>query len=342
MALSRAAKVTLQISLAPTDLLTASQIVPQQLRVWAQHVDEILLVLNLRRGSGRYGEAWTQRLPGIRRLIGEICARYDHARTVDVDYSEATIERLSRDYLGGVRVPPLDCNGGPFHAYLFAVDQAQNDLVFHCDSDMIYGGGAGAWLDQARRLLAERGDVATVTPLPGPPTSDGRLRSQVLEPEPGLDHAFRAKAMSTRHFLIDRRTLRSRLAPIALGRPNAQQRLTAWLDGMPQVKPLEEQISDRMREEGMIRIEFLGDSPGLWAVHPVYRCEAFYQSLPRVLSDVERGAIPDGQRGHHDLNESMTDWTGARISRVHRTIGHLRNAGRRLVGSLRPGAEGPA
>jgi hypothetical protein len=332
-------KVTLQISLAPTDLPTAMHIVPHQLRAWAAHVDEILLVLNLRRGAGRYGVEWAERLPGIRRLIDDICSRFAHARIAEVDYSEAVVDRLSSTYFGGTRLPALDCNGGPFHAYLFAIEEARHDLIFHCDSDMIYGGEPGPWLNEARDLLAGRENVITVSPLPGPPASDGRLHSQAQALEPGMPYAYRADKMSTRHFLLDRRKLRRGVAPLAVTRPEAHRSITAWLDGMPPVKPLEELISDRMRARGLVRIEFLGRTPGLWSVHPAYRGEAFYRSLPRVLADVDQGNIPEGQRGYHDLNESMTDWTGAKATRFRRTIGHVRTAARRLVGALRTETE---
>jgi hypothetical protein len=324
--------VTLQINLAPTDLPTAKHTVPHQLRVWGDEVDEVLLVLDLHRSPGRYGNAWAERLPGMRRLIEDILVRCAHARAIDVDYSKDVVERLSRIYCDGVRVPAKDHCGAPFHAYLFAVEAAKNDLVLHLDSDMIYGGQSSQWMREARELLATREDVVTVSPLPGPPTSDGSLRSQFLERELGLPFAFRATGISTRHFLIDRRRLRARLAPIALTAPGAYRRVGAWLDGTPPVKPLEDLLSGRMREEGLHGIEFLGDPPGLWGVHPRYRSAAFYESLPTLISDVERGMVPEGQRGCHDMNESMVDCQGGRTTRLQRALGHLRIAGARLLG----------
>ena len=56
--------VTLQISLAPTDLPTAKHTVPHQLRVWADQVDEILLVLDKHRSHGRYSMDWQEQLSG--------------------------------------------------------------------------------------------------------------------------------------------------------------------------------------------------------------------------------------------------------------------------------------
>src|SRR5438309_3373388 len=207
-------KVTLQIALAPTDLPTATHTVPHQLRTWAGQVDEILFVLDLHRSPGKYGDAWRQRLPGIRELIADACAHHPHARAVEVDYAATVVERLSDTYFGGARIPPKNCFGAPIHAYLFGVEEASNDIVFEMNGDMLYGGGSRSWLAEACDLLARREDVLTVSPLAGPPTADGTLRSQVLEPEPGMAHAHRAYKMSTRHFVVDRRKLRERIAPL--------------------------------------------------------------------------------------------------------------------------------
>ena len=38
-----------------------------------------------------------------------------------------------------------------------------------------------------------------------------------------------------------------------------------------------------------------------------------------LIQAVERGNVPEGQRGHYDLNDSMIDWTSAReANRWHR------------------------
>ena len=47
--------------------------------------------------------------------------------------------------------------------------------------------------------------------------------------------------------------------------------------------------------------------------------EEFYRRLPELIEAVERGDVPNGQRGHYDLNDSMIDWTQARAAnRWHR------------------------
>jgi hypothetical protein len=314
--------VTLQINLAPTDLPHAQYILPHQLRQWADQVDEILLILDLHRSRGRYAEAWKERLPGMRRLIDECCAKYENARVLDVDYSDVVVTRLSERYFGGQPIPVKDWNGAPFYAYFFGLDAARHDYILHMDSDIMYGGGSSTWLAEAIQMLVERQDVLACSPLPGPPTSDGHLRSQVLEPEPLPTLAFRAPALSTRLFLLDRQRFFSRIEHLALTQPRRRLVWQALADGNPPYDCAECIFSRAMKKHSLLRIDFLGNEPGMWALHPPYRSKLFYDLLPSLIEQIETGNIPEAQRGCHDINESMVDWSSARKSLWQRTVKH--------------------
>ena len=45
--------------------------------------------------------------------------------------------------------------------------------------------------------------------------------------------------------------------------------------------------SRAMAEHGLVRIDFLGDSPGMWSVHPPYRSPLFYERLPCLIEEIE-------------------------------------------------------
>jgi hypothetical protein len=49
----------------------------------------------------------------------------------------------------------------------------------------------------------------------------------------------------------------------------------------------------------------------MWSLHPPYRCPDFYHRRPELVRRVESGDIPDAQRGDHDINASMVDWSEA-------------------------------
>src|SRR5882724_3636225 len=158
--------VTLQISLAPTDLPHARQILPHQLKQWGGQVDEVLFVVDLHRSRGKFAEGWDERLPGLRRLIEGCCLTHAHARSIDVDYAEETKAAVEASFFSGHAMPAKDYRGAPFYAYFFALFAASRDHVLHLDSDMLFGGGSQTWMEEALHLLETRPDVLACNPLP--------------------------------------------------------------------------------------------------------------------------------------------------------------------------------
>lgn len=325
--------VTLQISLAPTDLPTAKHTVPHQLRVWADQVDEILLVLDKHRSHGRYSTDWQERLPGMLALLEECCAAYPHARAVEVDYSPEAAARLADRYSGGRPLPAKDCHGGPFYSYFYALDAARHNYVLHMDSDMMFGGGSPTWVAEAIELMNERRDVIVCCPLYGPPAPDGRMTGHVshwMQPEPHTSVAYRANFISTRLFMLDQERFQSEIGCLPLIRPGETAgaswigpirlsgfwhglfwHIKARADGNPPFEFAEVCFSHVMAERGLSRVDVLGSGPGMWSLHPPHRSALFYERLPELINAVEREDIPDGQRGDYDINGSMIDWSSA-------------------------------
>jgi hypothetical protein len=325
--MSKQPGVTLLINLAPPDLPTAEHTLPHQLRQWGGQVDEIVLVLDTHQSPGKYGEGWEGKLPGMRRLLEECCAQYPHARTVDVDYSPGVAERLGAMFFDGTPVPAKDLLGGPFHSFFFGLDAVRHNYVLHSDADMMYGGGSQTWISEAMQFLKDRPDVLFCCPLPGPPTADGTLRQQTLEPEPYTSLAFRTHAVSTRIYFTDMRRFHSRMLDIKMTRPSLASWLRAVVDGNPPVSNFEMIYSRALAKRGLWRIDFLGDSPGMWSIHPPYRSPLFYARLPELIEGIESGQVPEAQRGHYDMHDSMVDWTSARriaTSTWRRALKHQR------------------
>jgi hypothetical protein len=302
--------VTLQINLAPTDLPTAVHTVPHQLRQWGHQVDEVLFVVDLHRSRGKFAEGWEERLPGLRHLIEDCCGGHPHARSVDVDYSPVAKTAVERYFFSGATMPAKDYRGAPFYAYFFALLAASHDYVLHFDSDMLFGGGSQTWIEEALQILEHRPDVLACNPLPGPPTTDGTLRSQALPREPGESPAFRSPALSTRLFILDRQRIRD----LRIERPTAREAFGARIDGNPPFLPAEGVVSRAMARSGLGRIDFLGASPGMWGLHPPYRSPTFYERLPALVAEIERGDVPDAQRGRHEVEDCLVDWSDVRPS----------------------------
>ena len=301
----RSPSVSLQISLAPADVGHARHILPHQLRQWAGQVQEILCTLDLRRSGGRFGEDWHVRSPQLVELVKSVCSEHPNARWVEVDYSRRARRVVSRAFFAGRRVPLKDYRGGPYYSYFFGLNAVRHDYVFHLDSDMLFGGGSQSWVSEALHVLQERPAVFVCSPLPGPPTPDGQARQQKarIEPFHSLAHGF--DHFTSRLFLIDRRQL-SALGPLVpmrkFGRRKAPQ---AWLRRTSTYDLPELLISATMKARRVQRFCFLGAPPGVWAVHPDERSVRFYAHLPEIIQRIERGDIPQTQRGFYDLQESM-------------------------------------
>jgi hypothetical protein len=305
--------VSLQISLAPTDYPHAVAILPHQLRQWRGQVDDVAFTLDLHRAAGRFSHAWEERRPKLDALLGRLTGDDPGARVQEVDYGGTAVSAVGDAFFGGLDPPPKDSRGGPFYSYFYALWAAREDLVLHMDSDMLFGGGGQSWVEQAVELLAERPDVLACSPLPGPPTTDGGLVSQSGERLSDPDRAFRFHTLSTRVFLLDRARLVTRAAPLPLGPPpRLRSRVKARIRGNPSFALPEDLLTRTLQSRGLERVDFLGRPPGMWSLHPPFRSDDFYAELPDLVARVEAGDVPDAQRGDHDLNDSMIDWTAAR------------------------------
>jgi hypothetical protein len=300
--------VTLQISVAPSDFRHACDLLPHQFRAWAGQVAEVLITVDLHRSSGRFSARWEE---GKDKIV-PLAQSLPGARVVPVDYSPEAAARVSAEFFGGQPVPAKDFRGGPYYSYFFALTEARQPYVLHADSDMFFGGGSQTWMAEAIAHMEAHPEVLLSAPLPGPPTADGRLRSQQAEPEPGPARAFRFDTMSTRLFLLDRRRFRSTIGALRPHRPPAwRNTIKALVEGNPPQDLPEHLFTEDMRARGLVRREFLGTAPGMWSLHPPYRSEDFYRRLPELVRRVEAGDMPEAQTGDHDVNASLVDWSEA-------------------------------
>lgn len=321
--MSRSSQVTLQINVAPTDFPHAVHTLPHQLRSWGAQVHEILFTFDLHRTAhgGRFAEGWEERRVPMQRLLEDLCDKYSTARIVEVDYAPQAMQDIADLYTGGRDIPAKDTKGAPYYPYLHGLYAARNDLVFHLDSDVMFGGGSQTWIAEARMLFDRAPDMLSCSPLPGPPTDDGTLRSKSV---PRIAHdslAFRFDTISSRLCLLDRDRLRERLLPLPLLGPiRPLSTMKARLHGNPPFRALELVLGETMRAAGMYRVDFLGAPPGMWSLHPPFRSQKFYEALPRLIEQIESGNVPDAQRGDFDINDSMFDWSAPRARAAVRRL----------------------
>jgi hypothetical protein len=94
----------------------------------------------------------------------------------------------------------------------------------------------------------------------------------------------------------------------------------------------EDILSFSVRRAGFLRIDFLGQEPGMWSIHPPYRNAVFYERLPLLIRNIEQGELPDAQLGDYDINDSMVDWSSVRKFAWRRKLGHLQLIYSQMIG----------
>lgn len=300
--------ITLQISLAPSDHRLAREILPHQIRTWRGQVAEILLTIDLHRSAGRFADDWEQGRENILALARSV----DGARIVEVDYGKAAAAAIAQEFFGGRSVPKKDHRGGPYYSYFFGLHAASHRHILHCDADMMFGGGAATWLAEACALLEKEPDVLVTAPLPGPPAPDGHLTELRGERLPGPGVAYEFHEMSSRVFLLDRSRFQTRIGALRPDLAPLRGLLLALLEGNAPRELPERLLTRAMAQRGLRRVDFLGTNPGMWSLHPPYRCADFYNKLPELVRRVEGGDMPAEQLGFHDVGDSLVDWTEAR------------------------------
>jgi len=301
--------VTLQISLAPSDHRLAQEILPHQIRTWRGQVSEILITVDLHRSAGRFADDWKAGRESILALANSIAG----ARVVEVNYAPEAARAVSREFFGGRRIPAKDHRGGPYYSYFFGLHAASHPHVLHCDADMMFGGRSSTWLAEACGLLERESDLLITAPLPGPPAPDGKLTELKGTRLTGPGIAYHFHEMSSRVFLLDRNRFASRIGALSPELAPVRGLVLALLEGNTPRELPERLLTKAMARNQLGRVDFLGASPGMWSLHPPYRCADFYNKLRDLIRRVETNDMPDEQLGFHDVADSLVDWSEAKV-----------------------------
>ncbi len=308
--MSNRSPVSLHISLAPRDLRHARAILPHQLRQIGGSVEEIVCTIDtLGRPPAELGDEFAE----LAALAEQLSAAAPLHIVRVVDYSPARRATLSRQFFRSGSIPRQTYRVGPFHAYFDGWLATTRPYIFHLDSDMLIGGSAAGWIEEAISLLSADASVFTCTPLAGPPRDDFCLAQPARQlATPRGAHAL--AGMSTRIFFLDRDRLLQPQPKLPLSRATLRGQLRGWVERTSPYALPEDIISSHMQRLGQHRVDFLGRAPGCWSLHPPFRNTEFYRRLDEIVHRVETGDLPDAQRGDYDLNESVIDWSDARAA----------------------------
>jgi hypothetical protein len=302
--------VTLKISFSPRDHRYIKHLLPHQLKVWYNQVNEVLIVFDLH----GYNTVYYQHIiKDIELFINTLSTQYPAIRLLKVDYSRQSKKIISKAYFNSKRVPVKTHRYGPYYAYFYGIYHAKYDYVLNTDCDMFFGGNNSAWIKQAIKLMQADESVITCSPHPGPPRKDGKLKRQTGQSDNSPLKKIIFKSISTRIFFIYKPSFIQKICPLPVKIAKWPLLYRAILRGKPIYALPEDVMTDIMMKKQLKRIDFLGSDTGLWSLHPPYRNEQFFDDLEKLVYNIENNKIPDEQLGDYDINDSMINWDDARM-----------------------------
>lgn len=227
-------------------------------------------------------------------------------RIIEFDDTFGTGTALRKRHFGGRLRDTRDCRGIPLWGWISGLEACRTRYFLHFDCDvLIYQHPEHSWIDEAIRLLARRGDVMCVAPLPGPPAQNGRPHQRngvAYERDP--EGFFRFKTFTSRKFLIDVERFEE-LLPLRPAYVSLRRRLSQLITGKSGRCNWETMVSRRLQQSRFIRADL--DSPDAWTVHCRNHDAAFLEGVPQIIPKIERGWYPRGQAGHYNLQ--LPQWT---------------------------------
>lgn len=303
--------VTLQISLAPSDYKHIIHLLPHQLKVLGEHVEEILLTYDTHKSNGRFAVNWEENNGNMLNFLKQFCTTHPKIKLINIDYSAEKIKEVANFFFHKDKIPAKDWRGGPFYTYFFGIFEAKYPNVLHLDSDIFFGGLSKTWLAEALKLYQSDERILFINPLAGPPTINGILYNQNYVDYKKLANHYSFNTMSTRLYLVNKNRLASKpIKNISTLKPG--ELIRALIRKNPCFKLPEEFLSEHMQKHKSIRVDFKGENTGLWSLHPPYRTPDFYEELPLLIEKIEKNHVPEEQKGHYDIVDELFDWSEAR------------------------------
>jgi len=114
--------------------------------------------------------------------------------------------RLAKKYFGSRVSRMRDFRGIPMFGWIAGLETAETDFVVHFDSDiLLHQAPNHNWIQAGMALIEKDPQVMFVSPLPGPPASDGHFYDQAVAPTFDDEGNLRFKTFSSRRFPVNKR-----------------------------------------------------------------------------------------------------------------------------------------
>lgn len=300
-------QISLQINLSGGDLAMCRQVLRRQISWWYDLLDEVVLTVETARSFGKFAVDFERNQEALLSLITALEASFPKVRHHFVDYSPARRTMVAARFFGSGSYPLRDYRGAPIHSYLDGMAECRNPYIVHLDSDMLLGGDRGAWLAEAVALLDSDDSFLLVNPLAGPPSPDGDIRQRYVR---RLDrYSFLFDKLSTRVFLMDVR----KMQPLRATHVPYTPKMLRWFLRSKSLSwgytALEDLFMAMMKRCGLYRVDMLGPAGSTcYSLHPLVKPAHFIAAVPSLLERMDKDDIPEGQRGHYDIQDVFFDF----------------------------------
>ena len=252
------------------------RIIPHWMRVFADHLVEILVVVDVQPLEQRIAElqsGHTNR--DLFTLVKqELTALDSRVRFVCLDNLDKAAAQ--KTWFGKAR--PVRCQAGtPVLAFVAGIEAARSDYVLHCDSDMLFY--ENGWLGkEAFRLLESA--------------------AHIYEPPPSK-HCLCNGIASSRTFMVRKSNLLSRL-PLRDLHLDILRRLHRKLHGRPTWVALEQMVQRNAAKGRIVHRVGVNSTLG-FSLHGVKRDWTSAPWFEHIIHSMECGDIPPGQESSPDL-----------------------------------------
>ena len=268
-------KISIASNATSADGPTLLRIVPHWLRVFGSRLNEIVIVVDSEPLDGRIAELHRgQSQPDqLMEAIRVLESTFPILRFISLQSLDPV--PIQRRWFGKAR--PVRCQAGtPLLAFAAAVDQASQDFVLRCDSDMLFY--ENGWLDEAIVLLQEGVDVY----------------------EPPRLHIGARTVVSSRAFMVAKQSFYSRL-PLRNLRLDVLRALYRMSIRRPPWLALE-QMMQRSVAKGQLS-HMVGRNTNLgFSLHGLKRSYIAAPWFEDVVRSIEAGRVPDPQRKYLDFH----------------------------------------
>src|SRR5918995_5296390 len=152
-------EVELSILAARSDVSYLPRTLGHQLRAFSESLSSVRRILILDEGNLPCGAG----ADALVRLAEDLLRRGDIDEVRSVDWSAQVVSDAMERWFGDRAMAPV-VGRRPLYQYIYSFESARAPLVLHLDSDVLFHGQMGRWLDEMINVFARDLDAIAVVP----------------------------------------------------------------------------------------------------------------------------------------------------------------------------------